>query len=80
MNQTDDRILALLDESGLELTPTVIARNLGYSRSWVSRRLSKLVDAGVVTVNDGSYYQITQKGCDYLAGDLKADDLQLDDG
>jgi DNA-binding IclR family transcriptional regulator len=79
MNQTDDRILSLLEESGLELTPTVLARNLEYSRSWVSRRLSKLTDAGVVEVNDGSYYQITPKGRDYLTGDLEADDLQLDD-
>ncbi|MGB9931126.1 helix-turn-helix domain-containing protein [Haloarcula amylolytica] len=79
MNQTDDRLLDLLDESDLELSPAVLAKNLDYSRSWVSRRLSKLVDAELVAVDDGSYYSITQRGRDYLAGDLEAEDLQLSD-
>jgi predicted transcriptional regulator len=79
MNQTDDRILELLDESGLELSPVVISRNIDYSRSWVSQRLTGLVDASLVSVADGSYYSITKKGRDYLAGDLDADDLQLGD-
>lgn len=79
MNQTDDRILDLLDESGLELTPAVMARNLDYSRSWVSRRLSKLVDAELVEIADGSYYQISQKGADYLMGEIESDELKLED-
>ena len=79
MNQTDDRILELLDESGLELTPTVLAHNLDYSRSWVSRRLSKLVDAELVAVDDGSYYLITEKGREYLAGDLETDELSTEE-
>lgn len=78
MNQTDDRILELLDESGLELSPVVISRNLDYSRSWVSQRLTKLVNVGLVEVDEGSYYYISEKGRDYLAGDLNADDLQPD--
>lgn len=76
MNQTDDRIIELLDESGLELSPAVLAKNLEYSRSWVSRRLSKLVKAELIEVNDGSYYQITEKGRAYLAGELDAEDLE----
>ena len=78
MNQTDDRILELLDESGLELSPVVLSRNLDYSRSWVSQRLTKLSEVGLVGVDDGSYYYITDRGQDYLKGDLDADDLRLD--
>ncbi len=78
MNQTDDRILELLDESGLELSPVVLSRNLDYSRSWVSQRLTKLSEVGLVGVDDGSYYYITDRGRDYLKGDLDADDLRLD--
>jgi predicted transcriptional regulator len=76
MNQTDDRILEALDESGMVLTPVVLAKNLDYSRTWVSTRVSKLVDAGLVENPEGSFYQITEKGSKYLAGDLAADELE----
>lgn len=79
MNQTDDRILELLEESDLVLSPVVMSKNLEYSRSWVSQRLAKLDNVGLVAVDEGSYYYITDKGRDYLAGNLRADDLQLDD-
>ena len=76
MNQTDDRILELLDESGLILSPAVIAVNLEYNRSWISRRISKLVDAGLVeSINEG-YYRITDFGREYLVGDIDADELE----
>jgi predicted transcriptional regulator len=79
MNLTDDRILELLDESGLKLNPSALAKNLDYSRSWVSRRLSKLLDSDLVSVDEGNYYEITQKGHDYLSGEIEADALQLKD-
>ena len=76
MNQTDDRILELLDESGLILSPAVIAVNLEYSRSWISRRISKLVNAGLVeTINEG-YYRITDLGRDYLEGEIDVKELE----
>jgi len=76
MNQTDDRILELLDESGLILSPAVIAVNLEYNRSWISRRISKLVDVGLVeSINEG-YYRITDFGREYLVGDIDADELE----
>jgi len=75
MNQTDDRILELLEESGLVLSPVVLSKNLEYSRSWVSQRIKKLESVGLVAADEGSYYYITDKGRDYLAGDLDADDL-----
>ena len=72
MNQTDDRILELLDESGLVLSPSVIAVNLDYTRNWVSRRISQLVDAGLIEKVDGSYYEISELGQAYLKGDVDA--------
>ncbi|MDB9302029.1 MarR family transcriptional regulator [Halorubrum ezzemoulense] len=75
MNQTDDRILELLDESDLILSPAVIAVNLEYNRSWISRRISKLVDVGFVeSINEG-YYSITDLGRDYLSGDLSDEEI-----
>jgi len=76
MNQTDDRILELLEESGLMLSTAVIATNLDYTRSWVSRRLSKLSSARLVEKTEEGYYQITDRGRAYLSGDLDADDLE----
>lgn len=75
MNQTDDWILELLDESGLERSPTVLARNLDYSRSRVSRRLNQLLEAELVAVEEGSYYRITDRRRAYLTGKLDSADL-----
>lgn len=75
MNQTDDRILELLEESGLLLTPAVLAKNLDYNRSWVSERISILVDAALIENPEKSFYKITDRGCAYLSGELDADDL-----
>ena len=76
MNQTDNRVLDLLEESDLILSPAVAAINLDYSRNWVSRRMSKLEDAGLIEKVDGGYYQITDRGRAYLEGELDADDLE----
>jgi len=76
MNQTDDRILALLEESELILSPAVMAKNLEYSRSWVSERVGKLVEAGLVEQIDDGYYKISDLGTAYLAGELDADELE----
>ena len=76
MNQTDDRILELLDESDLILTPAVMARNLDYTRNWISRRVGKLESAGLIEPIDSGYYRISDRGRAYLAGDLDAGDLE----
>jgi predicted transcriptional regulator len=76
MNQTDDRILLLLEESGLMLSPAVIAANLDYTRGWVSKRLRKLLEAGLVEKSQSSYYEITERGEQYLAGEIEADVLE----
>jgi predicted transcriptional regulator len=76
MNQTDDRILELLDESDLVLSPSVIAVNLDYTRNWVSRRISRLVEAGLIEARNGSYYAISELGKAYLNGEVSADKLE----
>ena len=75
-NHTDDRIPELLDESGLVLTPAVIANNLECTRNRASRRGGKLADAGLVEPVDSGYYRITERGRAYLAGELTADGLE----
>ena len=72
---TDDRILEVL-ESGFRFTPAVIAENIDKSRTHVSRRLSDLTENGLVEKPKRGYYEITERGRDYLAGDLDADELE----
>jgi predicted transcriptional regulator len=79
MTQADDRILETLDDSDLVLSPRILAFNNEYTRQHVSRRLSKLVDSGLVEKVDDGLYQITELGKAYLSGELDADDLE-DDG
>jgi len=79
MTQADDRILETLEDSGLTLSPRILAENTDYSRHYVSRRIKKLKEAELVEKVGDGLYRITDRGRDYLSGDLDADDLQLDD-
>ena len=72
---TDDRILEAL-ESGLRLTPAVIGENIDRSRQHVTRRLSKLTDQGFVEKPKRGYYEITDLGQEYLAGEIDANELE----
>lgn len=74
-NPTDERILEVLD-TGLELGPTAIGRNIDRHRTGVSRRLSVLADYGLVSRVDDGYYEISALGRQYLEGELDANDLE----
>lgn len=76
MTQADDRILETLEDSGLRLSPRILAANIDYSRHYIARRLAKLEEEGLVTKIDEGLYEITDQGRDYLAGDLDAEDLE----
>jgi len=71
----DDRILEALATSGLVLSPSVIAFNIDKSRSEVNRRLSALVEHGLVERVKRGYYKITELGEQYLAGEVDPDEL-----
>jgi predicted transcriptional regulator len=71
----DDRILEALATSGLVLSPSVIAFNIDKSRSEVNRRLSELVDHGFVDRVKRGYYEITETGEQYLAGEIDPDNF-----
>ncbi|MFC6752012.1 winged helix-turn-helix domain-containing protein [Halorubrum tibetense] len=71
----DDRILEALATSGLVLSPSVIAFNIDKARSEVNRRLSILVDHGLVERVKRGYYKITDIGEQYLSGEADPNDL-----
>jgi len=68
----DHRILEALDHSGMELTPTVIARNIDYTRRYVNTRLGVLVEKGFVERVERGWYAITETGSAYLVGEVDA--------
>lgn len=71
----DDRILEALAHSEMELTPTVIARNIDYTRRYVNTRLGVLVDHGLVERPERGWYAITERGRGYLDGEIDASDI-----
>jgi len=74
---TDDRILEAL-ETGLSLTPAVIAENIDKSRQHVTRRLSELRDHGLVERPKRGYYEITEQGRAYLTGEVGPEHFEND--
>lgn len=75
MKPTDDQILEILGDSGLVLTPQIIAYNAGFDRSHVNKRLSEFTERGLVTRVERGKYEITSEGLGYLSGDVDASEL-----
>ena len=80
MTKSDDAILELLAETNIALPPAVISFNIDVSHPTVRRRLPKLLKHDLVRKadEDKGYYEITEKGRKYLAGDLDTNDLEND--
>lgn len=73
----DDRILGLLEESGLILSPSIMAANLELSRPHISARLAELLEHGLVEQTDTGqgHYRVTDKGRKYLSGEIRENEL-----
>ena len=74
---TDERILEVLSQD-LILSPAVIAKNIDRTREQVNRRLSVLLQYGFVSRVERGYYEISERGAEYLSGDVDADELEPD--
>jgi hypothetical protein len=92
MNETDDAILEFFEELEgctefrITLPPTAVWYNLvevssllDKAPNTVSRRMGRLDDIGLLELvdEDRAYYRFTDKGQEYLDGNLDADDLRL---
>lgn len=83
MTNNDDAILEFFEDHDVALGPRDLHHNLEtrenhrISYTHVKRRLNKLLEADLVQKEDESagIYGITDKGREYLAGDLDADEL-----
>ncbi|WP_224337873.1 winged helix-turn-helix domain-containing protein [Haloprofundus halobius] len=84
MTRADDAILEFLLNEGnrpLIVTPGVIEANIAYALSSINQRLRKLKAAGLVDYHDEErgLYKITEKGEQYLSGEISSEDLTLED-
>ena len=75
MTRADDYILEFLGEHDIVSTPKVISANVDYSRQYVNRRIRLLAEHGLVETSGDGLYNITERGRQYLAGKLEANDL-----
>lgn len=86
MNAVDDAILEFYAEQAKDvvLSPSIVWWNLceerkvvDKSRETIARRMRKLPEFGLLVRVDENraYYRMTEKGDEYLAGDLDAEDL-----
>jgi predicted transcriptional regulator len=85
MKAADQSILTVLSPpKPLELTPSNIARNAGFSRGYTSGRLKELCERGLVTVDESGgshpYYSITERGIDVLNAQIPPEDLSEESG
>lgn len=86
LGKYDEPILEFLADSDVAAPPAVVAFNLDWhniaspAHSTVKRRMRKLAAHGLLTKvdPDTGYYAITDKGRDYLAGNLDPDELTTD--
>jgi len=83
MTRADDAILEFLLNDGnqdLIATPAVVEMNIEFGISTVRGGLRDLHDAGLVEYYDKNRgaYQISDKGKEYLAGELDASELEDD--
>lgn len=73
----DDRILEFLSENGPR-SPSKMheSGDIRYSRGYINSRCQKLADYSLVLNLGNGVYQITEKGEQYLDGDLDATELK----
>ncbi len=79
MVAADDRILEYLSESETG-TPKQMADSgaVRFSRSYITQRCKKLLDYGLIRHLGNGVYIISDKGQQYLDGELDAAELESD--
>lgn len=70
LSESERDILKTLHDTGLALSPQVIAYNLGLSRHWCNSRLLLLRNAGLINRVSRGLYQINPVGTACVTGTL----------
>lgn len=79
VTRADYFVLEFLDRVDGVQTPKCIAPNIGppdgYNQKYVGTRCRHLADLGLVERTDRGLYRISEKGRDYLEGNIDDNDL-----
>ena len=81
MVEADNRILEFFEDHQIAMPPSVLTYELDYSRPHITTRMKILSNQGLLEDIEEvrGLYRITQRGLDYLHGELEAEDLELHD-
>lgn len=79
MSPIDYGIIEFYDHHDILLTRKVIAVNIGNDRQYTSKRRRALAEAGQLQQIDKGLYKLSNKGQQFLAGDLDREALENDE-
>lgn len=71
----DYEILLFFEDHDIYIGAKALARNIEYSRQYVSKRLNALADAGMLD-RDGGLFTLNDRGREFLAGDLDTAEIE----
>ena len=76
MSPIDYEILLFFEEHDILVTPKVLGSNIDYDRQYTSKRCRELTEKEILRQDESGLYGLSQKGRQFLAGKLDADDLE----
>ena len=75
ITSADNRLMEFLRDKAIVASPRVISVNIDYDRQYVSKRLQILAHNELVANVDTGLYEITDRGQQYLDGEVEKEDL-----
>ncbi len=75
-SKIDYEIMGFFEEHDLEMSPKVLAANLGYHPSYMGRRLRTLRDSELLVQFDNGHYALSDLGREFLTGELSQDEIE----
>ena len=72
------KIFEFFEKYDIWISARGLAKNIDYSRDYVSRECTKLADEGLLE-KEGRIYSLTDKGRGFLAGEIDVDELEQDE-
>jgi len=79
MSPIDYEILLFFEKHDISVSPKVLGANIDYDRQYTSKRCRRLLDEGILQKDENGLYRLSEKGRQFLAGDLDAEELEDDE-
>ena len=76
MSPIDYEILIFFEKHDIRVSPKVLAINIEYDRQYTSKRCQRLTEAGILERESEGVYSLSDKGREFLKGDLDASELE----